>query len=145
MAIAVYYSKKQKEYKMKTTLPLPNIEKQIPVSKEVVQNLGYPFCYVDLFCNETFGQTDVDYIKNKIKANNLYSIVHKNQSFTFRSMLTLVQFYNSFINDTKCPANVKKFLDAYVGALYRGIQSIKTENYVIPTNFMIDRWMETCR
>jgi hypothetical protein len=130
---------------MKTKLPLPNETNALPVSKEVVQNLGYPFCNVDVFCKVAFTQKDVDYIKNEIQSNKLYGIVHSNKGFTLRSMLTIIQFYNSYINDTKCPKNVRRFLDAYIADIYRGIQNIKAENEVMPTNFMINRWMRTCR
>lgn len=130
---------------MKTKLPLPNESKALPVSKDVVQKLGYPFGCIDVFCNVSFTQNDIDYIKNKIQSNKLYGTVHSNKGFTLRSMLTIIEFYTPFMNDTKCPKNVRRFLGAYIGEFYRGIQHIKAENEIAPTNFMINRWMETCR
>ena len=131
--------------KLKTCLPLPKESKVVPVSKETVQKLGYPFGCVDVFCNVAFTQNDIDYIKNTIQSNNLYGVILRNNRFTLHSMLNVIEFYTSFMNDTKCPKNVRSFLGAYIGEFYRGIQHIKAENEIMPTNFMINRWMETCR
>ena len=130
---------------MKTKLPLPKEATSLPVSKETLQKLGYPFNSINTFCDVVLTKTDADYIENKIKGNNLFKTIQRNNKFTMRSMLTLIQFYNPFINDTKCPKNVRRFLRAYVGDLYRGIQNIKAENDAVSANFLVNRWMETCR
>ena len=130
---------------MKTKLPLPKEEKQILVSKEVVQKLGYPFSNADLFCKVSFTKSDTDYIENKIKAHNLFKTIQRNDKFTVRSMLTMIQFYKTFINDKNCPNNLRSFLGTYVDELYRGIQNIKAEKDAAQMNFMVNRWMELCR
>ena len=130
---------------MKTKLPLPNGTKEIPVSIEVMEKLGYPFSNYYMFCDMSFTQKDVDYIKSEIKSKNVYGVLHSKNGFSFHSMLTMIEFYKLFINDKKCPKNVKHFLSVFVETLYRGIQFLGAEKDITPTNFMVNRWMETCR
>ena len=135
---------------MKTRLPLPNEIKQIPVSKEVVQKLNVPFCSANSW-KVSFTQSDIDYIENVIKMHKSYRAVYENHLRIynrghdyFRSIVTLARFYDLFVNDDKCPANLKNFLNMYILRLNKNIQQFKTQKEITEMNFMVNRWIEKC-
>lgn len=131
---------------MKIGLPLPNEEKQVFVSKEVVHKLPVPFCNAGVF-KMSFTQSDIDYIENTIKMHGLYRTVcenHKQPSTNSRSMVALAQFYNQFVNDKKCPKNLKSFLNECVAYLNAGVQQSNTSKRAAEINFMMDSWARTC-
>lgn len=126
---------------MKTKLPLPKTEKQIFVSNEVVQKLGWPFNYA-----KDFTQADIDYVKNTIKTHKLYNTVQQNSknvriigNDSGRSLMTINSFLKTFANDEKCPKNVKCFLNKYIDSLQFCVSNENAEK-----SFMVNSWMELC-
>ena len=136
---------------MKTKLPLPKEEKQVFVSKEIIQKLPAPFCSANDW-NISFTKSDTDYIENTIKMHKSYRAVRENLLRIYRrgndylrSAAMVSQFYDLFVNDNKCPVNLKKFLNTYVLCLKKNIQQFKGQKEVTEMNFMVNRWMEKCR
>ena len=136
---------------MKTGLPLPNNEKQVFVSQEIVQKLPVPFCSANAW-NVSFTQSDINYIENVIKMHKSYRSIYENHLRIynrghdyFRSIITLARFYDLFVNDNKCPANLKSFLNMYILRLNKNVQQFKAQKEITEMNFMVNRWMETCR
>ena len=120
---------------MKTNLPLPKTEKTL--SRLFVDMLGTPFdLSIDAY-GIHFTQTDADYIKKTIQTHKLYRFMNTNSSMR-------VRFFNLFVNDPECPKNVKKFLTEEIGR-ENYLLGIFKPNKTVTDQFMMDRWMETCR
>lgn len=137
---------------MKKTLPLPIESEQKFISKEIVGKLDIPFCHAVIW-NIPFTQSDMDYIENTIKAHRLYRVVNENYKHIYRtgndylrSLTTIAQFFDQFVNDKKCPANLKRLLNLYIlhlkGSINRGADS---EHDAALMGFFENRWMEKCR
>lgn len=132
---------------MKMNLPLPKTEKQIAVSNETVQKLGWPFNYA-----QDFNQADVNYIENTIKTHKLYKTVQQNNKSlriigndAVRSLMTIINFLKPFANDSKCPANLQSFLCKYIDSLQNCVQNENSGTDVVLKNFMVNSWMERAR
>ena len=137
---------------MKIGLPLPNEKKQVFVSKEVMKTLPVPFQNANVL-NVSFTQSDIDYLENTIKTHKLYHVVRENHIYAIskmgktdnlRSMIALAQFYKQFINDKKCPKNLKRFLDIYVALLNQNVQQFYSQKATTEMNFIMDSWARTC-
>ena len=139
---------------MKIGLPLPNEEKQVFVSKEVVRKLPVPFCNAGAF-KVAFTQSDIDYIENTIKMHKLYRTVRenhlwiynvssRNENNDFRSLITLIQFYKQFVNDKKCPKRLRNFLDKYVVMMNQNVEQFCSPKTIAEKNFLMESWARTC-
>ena len=129
---------------MKTKLPLPqDTDQKVLIS--VTDKLGYPFTEAASF-NVYFSQVDIDYITRNIIVHPAFRAVKHNittnNNANIRRLYTGIQFFELFRNNSKCPTNVKAFLDQYIGWLYFCLNRYKTNTV---EQFFIDRWMETCR
>ncbi len=135
---------------MKMGLPLPNEEKQVFVSKEVVQKLPAPFCFAGALT-----KADIDYFENTIKMHKLYRTVRenhlwiykvgsRNESNDFRSLITLIQFYKQFVNDKKCPKRLRNFLDKYVVMMNQNVEQFCSPKTIAEKNFLMESWARTC-
>jgi len=128
---------------MKTKLPLPQAQEQ-KVLISVTDRLGHPFSEAAYF-QVYFSQVDIDYIAKNIITHPAFRAVKQNvhsNNNDVRRLYTCVQFFEKFRKDSKCPTNVKSFLDQYIGWMYFCLNRSKTNNV---EQFFIDRWIETCR
>ena len=149
MVIVVYYLKKG--MKMKTELPLPKTEKQIFVSQKTVRELDWPFYKADDIFNMRFTQNDINYINRTIKNHKLYRPLqqnrinnnHDNENLV-RRYAGYINFFSMFLNDDKCPENLKRFLGAFMNLLRDFIKSENQEQALLQTQIFMNRWMEIC-
>jgi len=133
---------------MKTKLPLPKTEKF--VSNEVIDKLDWPFFVADVY-NINFTQSDVDYIKNTIMTHKLYrpiqqiSRYHMNSKNEMRAYAEFINFFDMFVNDAKCPKNVKKFLATFVAWRKFEMENDNKTKDLIQTQMISELWMRKCR
>lgn len=129
---------------MKTSLPLPNNEKELAWTRELQVRLGRPF-HTAKNWKVSFTDSDVKYIENTIKADKLYRIIYKQgqkaTNRTVRGYLAEIEFLERFMNDVKCPKNVNNFLWLRIGALRSAVKpSVRMPDY-----FLAESWAKTCR
>jgi len=136
---------------MKTSLPLPTESKKLPWTRELERCAGKPFCDAKHW-HISFTKSDVEYIKNVIQTHKLYDVIYKqgiivaalDNNEALRRYRTEIEFLTPFMNDSKCPADVKNFLYCYIGRLQYNSQ-VHHEEKPSVTQFFIKSWMETCR
>ena len=127
---------------MKTKLPLPRKQDEY-VLKSKIADLGWPFEDASSY-GVHFKQADIDYVEKNITSNKAYRLIKQSMQSNQRNSGMCIQFLNSFQNDTKCPENLRAFLDIYIGWLYFCMNKRKGKTNTLEQFFM-DRWIETCR
>ena len=138
---------------MKTSLPLPMGEKKLLWTKEFCDSLGNPFQSAKHW-KISFYESDVKYIENVIKKHKLYRIIYKqgiedvvlDTVEQIRRYKTEIKFLTPFMNDVKCPKSVSNFLYCYIGNLRARLQECGYQlKHLEREQFLLDKWMETCR
>ena len=127
---------------IKTSLPLPNDEKELTWTRELAVRLGRPFDSA-IKWKVSFCESDVKYIENVIKADTLYRTIYKQGEAKniVRKNQAEISFLNRFMNDAKCPKHVKNFLYLYMGNKCAEMHT-QCENNA--NSFLAESWARTC-
>ena len=141
-------------------------------SLSVKRNLGWPFWVAGQF-GIVFDEHDVKYINNVIKNDKIYrmlvmadqrweyTVIQDNSDnkddglkvvsspdgnfMTFIENCNAIHFLGKFLNDSKCPKNVKYFLWCYIGDILGSFKENGTYKDYVQQSFFTERWMEICR
>ena len=120
---------------IKTSLPLPNNEKELAWTRELQVRLGRPF-HAAKYWKVSFCESDIKYIENVIKTSNLYRTVYKQgqkaTNRTIRGRVEEIEFLERFMNDEKCPNNVKNFLYLHIGNVRNSVRpKVSAADYLV--------------
>lgn len=116
-------------------------------TRELVNRLDYPF-HSARFWHISFTESDINYIETVIKADKLYRPVTQNVNaykkaeskeesvqkynsyekfyrFVLRGYTAEIEFFERFMNEENCPANVKYFLWCHLGKLRTTLEAYR--------------------
>ena len=119
----------------------------LPWTRELIKRLGYPF-YGARHWKISFTESDINYIETVIMADKLYRPVTQNVNaykkfsskeeavkrynayeefyhFILRGYTAEIQFFERFMDDEKCPSNVKYFLWHHLGRLRAALEDYR--------------------
>lgn len=145
---------------MKTKLPL-NTESQLPIGNPVRDNirLGWPFNIPKYKYSVALYESDLQYINAVIKSDKMYRFIkigakkmkdeyNNSKEYAYSNFVmdcNIIDFFEKFMDDEKCPKRVKLFFWQYLGDKLTDMKDNGTYKYYVQRSFLTQKWMEKCR